>query len=166
MSVSLSPVGGAAAQFFTNTGVPLADGKIYTYGAGGSTPVATYTTIVGNIQHANPIQLDSTGRVPSGEIWLTDGQSYKFVINDAAGALIGTYDNLTGINSIPYSPQNFTGNGSQTNFTLSAAPKGENFTFVYINGVYQNKNTYSLSGTSLIFSEAPPITSIIEIMFN
>jgi hypothetical protein len=28
---------------------------------------------------------------------------------------------------------------------------------VYINGVYQQKNTFSLSGSTLVFSEAPPI---------
>ena len=166
MSVSLSPIGGAAAQFFTNTGVPLAGGKLYTYGAGGSTPVATYTTIAGNIQHSNPIVLDSTGRVPTGEIWLTDGQAYKFVLQDSANNLIGTYDNITGINGEPSTIQNFTGTGSQVNFTLSSAPKGENFTSIYINGVYQNKNTYSITGTTLTFSQAPPQTSIIEIMFN
>lgn len=167
MSVSLSPLGGAAAQFFTNTGVPLSGGKLFTYGAGGSTPVATYTTITGNIAHSNPIVLDSTGRVPGGgEIWLTDGQSYKFVLQDSANNLIGTYDNITGINGDPFTPQNFTGDGTTVNFTLSSAPKGENFTFVYINGVYQNKNTYSITGTTLAFSQAPPTTSIIEIMFN
>jgi hypothetical protein len=49
---------------------------------------------------------------------------------------------------------------------LSAAPSGENYTFVYIIGVYQQKNTYAVSGTTLTFSEAPPITSKIEVMFN
>jgi hypothetical protein len=62
--------------------------------------------------------------------------------------------------------QNFTGTGSQTIFTLSSASLGENFTFVYINGVYQQKNTYTVSGTTLTFSTAPPITSSIEVMFN
>jgi len=51
-------------------------------------------------------------------------------------------------------------------FTLSAASLGEDYTLVYINGVYQNKNTYTVSGTTLTFSEAPPITSKIEVMFN
>ena len=96
MSVFLSPVGGAAAQFFDNNGVPLTGGKLFTYAGGTTTPQASYTTIVGNVAHTNPIILDSAGRVPSGEIWLTD-QSYKFVLNDADNVLIATYDNIFAI---------------------------------------------------------------------
>lgn len=96
--VNLSPLGGAAAQFFDSNGNPLSSGFIYTYAAGTNTPQATYTTAAGNIQHSNPIQLDAAGRVPTGEIWLTANQSYKFVTKDANNVLIGTYDNLTGIN--------------------------------------------------------------------
>ena len=72
MSVNLSLAGGAAVQFFNNDGTPLAGGLIYTYAAGSSTPAATYTTNTGLIAHTNPIVLDSSGRVPSGEIWLTE----------------------------------------------------------------------------------------------
>ena len=50
----------------------------------------------------------------------------------------------------------FSGTGSQTAFTLSQAPDNENFTQVYISGVYQQKNTYSVSGTTLTFTTAPP----------
>lgn len=165
MSVNLSPIGGAAAQFFNNNGVPLAGGFIYTYLAGTNTPSATYTTSAGNIAHSNPIVLDSAGRVPTGEIWLTGAVSYKFVIRDSSAALIGTYDNILGINDSNPTVQNFTGTGSQTTFVLTTAPSTENVTSVFINGVYQQKNTYSLSGTSLIFSAAPPLTATIEVVY-
>jgi hypothetical protein len=165
MSVFLSPIGGAGWQFFNNDGTVLAGGKLNTYIAGSSTPKTTYTTSAGNIAHSNPIILDSAGRVPSGEIWLTGG-AYKFVITTSANVLIATYDNITGIGAQEFEVQNFTGTGSQTVFTLSSAAISENSTFVYINGVYQNKNTYTVSGTTLTFSEAPPLTSKIEVMFN
>jgi hypothetical protein len=165
MAVFLSPVGGAAAQFFTNSGVILSGGKLYTYAAGTTTPAATFTSSSGNTNHTNPIILDSAGRVPSGEIWLS-ALPYKFLIKDSNDVLIGTYDNISGIGAASYQVNNFTGTGSQTVFTLSAASLGEDFTFVYINGVYQNKNTYTVSGVTLTFSEAPPITSLIEVMFN
>jgi hypothetical protein len=99
MAVNLSPVGGVAAQFFDNNGVILTGGKIYTYTAGSSTPQVTYTSSSGGTAHSNPIILDASGRVPGGETWLTDGLSYKFLIKDSNDVLIGTYDNIIGINS-------------------------------------------------------------------
>jgi parallel beta-helix repeat protein len=97
MAVFLSQFAGAGQQFFTNAGVPLAGGLIYSYGAGGTTPLATYTTSAGNIQHSNPIQLDAAGRVPGGgEIWLTSDLAYKFIIKDSALATIQTLDNVGG----------------------------------------------------------------------
>ena len=96
MAVNLSPVGGVAAQFFTNTGAVLTGGKIYTYLAGTTTPATTYTTSVGNVAHTNPIILDAAGRVPSsGEIWITGNLFYKFVLKDSNDVLIGTYDNVS-----------------------------------------------------------------------
>jgi hypothetical protein len=163
--VFLSPVGGAAAQFFTNSGVPLTGGKLYTYAAGTTTPQTAYTSSSGVTAHTNPIILDSAGRVPGGEIWL-NAPSYKFVLNTSADVLIATYDNISGIGAASYQVNNFTGTGSQTVFTLTNASLGENFTFVYINGVYQQKNTYAVASTTLTFSEAPPLTSLIEVMFN
>jgi hypothetical protein len=166
MAVYLSPVGGVAAQFFDNNGVILSGGKLYTYAAGTTTPQATYTSSSGLVAWTNPIVLNSAGRVPSGgEIWLTS-QEYKFILKDTNDVTIATYDNIVGQGVSELTAQNFTGDGSTVAFTLSAAPNSENSTFVYINGVYQNKNTYSVSSTTLTFSEAPPTTSIIEVMFN
>jgi hypothetical protein len=62
--------------------------------------------------------------------------------------------------------QNFSGNGSTTAFGLTYDPGNENNTQVYINGVYQQKNTYSVSGTTLTFSEAPPVGTTIEVMIQ
>jgi hypothetical protein len=168
MTVSLSPLGGAATQFFDNNGVILSGGKIYTYAAGTTTPRATYTSSSGATPHANPIILDSAGRVPGGEIWLTDGLVYKFVIETATGILLGTYDNLRGMNDLSSVTPiifNANGNGAQVNFSLATTPISENTTNVYINGVYQQKNTYSLAGVTITFSEAPPLTSTIEVAY-
>ena len=165
MAVFLSPVGGAAAQFFTNNGIILSGGKLYTYAAGTTTPQTTYTSSSGNTNHTNPIILDSAGRIPGGEIWLS-APPYKFVLNTSADVLIATYDNVLGIGAASYQVNNFTGTGSQVTFTLSVSSLGENYTFVYINGVYQNKNTYAISGATLTFSTAPPLTSLIEVMYN
>lgn len=166
MTVSLSPFYGVGGQLFDNNGNPLAGGKIYTYLAGSTTPTATYTTSAGNIAHTNPIVLDGAGRVPSGEIWLTAGISYKFIVEDSANNQIGTFDNVKGINQSPFtSIENFTGDGATIIFTLPVIPISENFINIFINGVYQNKNTFSVTGANITFSEAPPNTSKIEVEY-
>jgi hypothetical protein len=58
---------------------------------------------------------------------------------------------------------NFNGTGSQVNYTLSTSPANENAIDVYINGLYQQKDTFSLSGSTLTFSTAPPNGSTIEV---
>jgi hypothetical protein len=95
MAVNLSPIGNGQ-QFFDNTGLPLNGGLIYTYQAGSTTPLATYTDINGTIANSNPIVLDSSGRPPS-EVWLTYGFNYKFVVQTSAFVTLGTYDNIYGI---------------------------------------------------------------------
>lgn len=163
MAVNLSPVGGVAAQFFNNDGVPLAGGLIYTYAAGTSTPAATYTSASGSIAHSNPIVLDSAGRVPTGEIWLTDGVSYKFVLKDSTGILIATYDNIVGINSnfVNYtnSQEIQTATAGQTVFTLNTMnyQPGTNSLSVFVDGVnqYGPGAQYAFvetSGTSVTFA--------------
>jgi len=167
MTVSLSPFYGVAGQLFNDNGDPLAGGRIETYLAGSNTNATTYTTSAGNIAHSNPIVLNGAGRVPSGEIWLTSGISYKFVVKDSTGALIGTFDNVKGINqSVFTNIVNYNGDGVTTAFTLPVAPLSENFINVFINGVYQFKNTFSITGgTTLLFSEAPPDDGKIEVEY-
>jgi hypothetical protein len=95
MTVNLSLLGGAGWQFSDNNGSPLSGGLLYTYVAGTTTPQATYTSNTGNTANTNPIVLDSAGRV-QGEIWLTQGQSYKFVLKTSVSTTLGTYDNIAG----------------------------------------------------------------------
>ena len=95
MSVNLSPIGNSE-QFFDNNGIPLSGGLLYAYQAGSSTPLATYTTISGTVANANPIVLNSSGRLDN-EVWLTYGYFYKFVLQTSTGTLLGTYDNIYGI---------------------------------------------------------------------
>jgi hypothetical protein len=165
-AVSLSIFGGVGAQFFDNNGNPLSGGKIYTYAAGTTTPLATYTSSTGNTAHTNPIVLDSAGRVPSGgEIWIDYSSLYKFVLKTTADVTIATYDNVGGSFNTSSIIANFTGDGSDTTFNLASSPASENSTNIYINGVYQQKNTYSVAGVVVTFSQAPPVTSSIEVNY-
>ena len=94
MTVTLSLFAGAGAQFLDNNGNILSGGLIYTYTAGTTTPLVTFTSNLGDVAQPNPIVLDSAGRIPGGELWLTTGFGYKFVVKDANNVLIGTYDNI------------------------------------------------------------------------
>lgn len=97
MAVNLSLLAGAGWQFFDDNGDPLSGGKINTYAAGTTTPLATYTSSSGATPNANPIILNAAGRLSgSGEIWLSN-VLYKFVVTDANNVLIGTYDNISGV---------------------------------------------------------------------
>jgi hypothetical protein len=95
MAVNLSPIGNGF-QFLSVLGQPLTSGLLYTYQAGSTTPLTTYTDPSGLIANTNPIVLGVDGRPPS-EIWFADGYNYKFVLADSANVVIATYDNLYGI---------------------------------------------------------------------
>jgi len=96
MAVILSPLAGAGWQFFDDNGDPLTGGLIYTYAAGTTTPLTTFTDSTGATPNTNPIVLDSAGRV-SAQVFLTTGSSYKFVLQTSASVTIWTKDNIDGI---------------------------------------------------------------------
>lgn len=97
-TVVLSPIGNGVS-FLGLSLVLLNGGFINTYQAGTNTPLATYTTSVGNVANSNPIILNADGRPPQ-EIWLIKGSAYKFVVSDALSNVIATYDNIPGINDV------------------------------------------------------------------
>jgi hypothetical protein len=171
MAVNLSPVAGAAAQFFDNSGQVLTGGKLYTYDAGTTTPAPTYTSTAGVTAHPNPIILNAAGRVPDGgEIWLADGISYKFVLKDTNDVLIATYDNIVGINS---NFVNFTGEEEtqlatqgQTVFTLTTlnySPAVNNL-LVFVNGSKQisGTNYQETSSTIITFVDGLNVGDVVD----
>jgi microcystin-dependent protein len=94
-TVNLSPLFNGVTNF-DSLGNILAGGQLFTYQAGSSTPLATYTTVNGTIANANPIVLGSDGKIPN-ELWLLYGYAYKFVLQTASSVLVNTYDNISGI---------------------------------------------------------------------
>jgi len=98
MTVGLSPVAGAGWQFFDANGDPLSGGKLYTYIAGTTTPQATYTSVSGLTANANPIILNSEGRVSgTNEVWLDSAVSYKLILQTSASVQLWSADDLSGI---------------------------------------------------------------------
>jgi len=72
-------------------------------------------------------------------------------------------DLLTGsVLGANYTKASYTGNGTQTAYNTVESAGSKNNIQVYIDGVYQNKDTFSISGTTLTFTEAPPLNSAIE----
>ena len=90
MTASLTPA--PKIQFFADNGTPLAGGKLYTYAAGTTTPLASYTTYAGTVANTNPIILDSRGEA---NVWL-GGVGYKLALYRADSTLIWTVDNVFG----------------------------------------------------------------------
>jgi hypothetical protein len=148
---SLSPT--PKLQFFDLNGAPLAGGLLYTYEAGSTTPLATYTDSTGVSANTNPIVLDSRGEA---NVWL-EGAIYKFALYTSVGVLIWTVDNINGSTFA----SNATGDGTTTAFSVV-----NGFTAIYINGVYQNRNTYTVTSGTVTFSQAPPLNAIIEVVYN
>jgi len=79
-------------QFFDANGNPLAGGKLYSYAAGTTTPLATYTDYGGGTANSNPVILDSRGEA---NVWFGTGQ-YKLKLTDADDVEVYTVDNLNG----------------------------------------------------------------------
>jgi hypothetical protein len=88
------------------------------------------------------------------------GVDYSIQVKDKKGTVV--YTSLSG-NAVNGGliVENATGTGTKTIFTVGSDPSS-----IFINGVYQNQNTYSYANGSVTFSQAPPITSIIEFVFG
>ena len=90
------------------------------------------------------------------------GTTLTFSSAPANSREIIVYHITAAVNGDSLSQNNFTGDGSDTTFTLSVDPLHENNTMVFLDGVYQHKATYSVSGTTLTFDAAPASGVLIE----
>jgi hypothetical protein len=79
-------------QYYPNlVGAPCAGCSLYTYAAGTTTPLATYTDATGGSQNTNPVILDASG---SAAVWVGTS-SYKFALLDTNGTTLWTVDQVT-----------------------------------------------------------------------
>ena len=68
--------------------------------------------------------------------------------------------------SATFAIDSFNGDNSTVNFTLREAPVTTSSILVFVGGIRQHTDTYSLSGTTITFSEAPPTgTNNIQVLF-
>jgi hypothetical protein len=117
----------AFLQLFSDAGQPLTGGQLWTYVAESTTYAQTFADVDLTTPNPNPIVLTAAGRVPSGAIFLTPGQSYKYVLQDVLGNPLATYDDIMAVPSTLKNAQF----GIQTggNFTTSVVyPTWADFT--------------------------------------
>ena len=75
---------------------------------------------------------------------------------------VAIYPNNTQL-ATSYATQSYTGNGSTVTYAMGYNPSIKANVAAYIDGVYQNQDAFSISGTNLTFTAAPPLNSAIEI---
>jgi|TARA_R110000868_G_scaffold138590_1_gene352808 hypothetical protein len=147
---AISPV--PFLQFIDANGNPLSGGKLYTYVAGTTTPLATYTTSAGNIANTNPVILDSAGRA---SVWLGSG-AYKFVLKDSTDVLVYTTDNIVGTYGVMQPAVVAT--AGQTIFTVLPYVMGGS-AIVAVNGLTEEYNVaYTETNTTTITFVAPGLS--------
>jgi hypothetical protein len=83
----------AVHQFFDNNGDPLSGCKLYTYAAGTSTPLNTYTDATLGVANANPVVCDAAGRLTA----FLSPTSYKLVLKTSADVTVWSADNVSAI---------------------------------------------------------------------
>jgi hypothetical protein len=127
-------------------------------------PSAVITNVTNNVEEITQYQ----GAHATDPIARNDGTPLE--VGDLYfNTVINELKVWTGTDWVPASPgaitvQNFTGTGAQTAFNLATAPVAENNTQIYIDGVYQQKDTYTVAGATINFSTAPPNLSGIEVV--
>ena len=90
-----------------------------------------------------------------------DGLSISFT--DVQTELRSIRNDLGGSNQI-LAIDTFTGTGSTTAFTMSQSASDASLLTIVIDGLVQNVNSYTVTnGTALVFSEAPPLSALIEV---
>lgn len=122
-------------------------------------PIAVYWDAALTIPAAQPIRtLNGYPMYQGTPSRFYAASDYSILVQNSKGSLVYTSlnGNLSGNNTIA---SNATGDGIEIIFPVSSATNA-----IYINGVYQNKNTYTIAGGNVTFSEAPPITSVIEFL--
>jgi microcystin-dependent protein len=119
-------------------GFPLAAGKLWSFAAGTTTPLATYTTqaLTPGTENLNPTILDASGRA---QIWIEDGVGYKFILMDALDNIIWTVDNVQVPEIIPPDPPSEVPVGGIVMYGGTVAPSG----WLLCDGAAVSRQTYN-----------------------
>jgi hypothetical protein len=128
-------------------------------GDGTTTAFATSLSII----NENATQVYVSGVYQSKLTYQTTGNVVSFTTAPPNGANIEIV-HIKALALSGFNKNNFVGTGSQTAFTLNTTVNEENMTFVFLEGIYQDKSTYGISGTTLTFATAPQNGYNVEVM--
>lgn len=100
--INTAPFPNPVPQFFDANGAPLSGGRLLSFSAGTTTPLATYTDATGLVQNTNPVVMNASGFPANSSgsivgIWL-GAQKYKFVLQDSLGVQLWSIDQVGGNN--------------------------------------------------------------------
>ncbi|MGB0975167.1 MAG: DUF4183 domain-containing protein, partial [Flavobacteriaceae bacterium] len=126
----------------------------------GSTTAYTLSLSITN-ENATQVYID--GVYQSKDNYTTSGSILTFSASPPNGAAIEVV-HIKAVDVSSLNQNSFTGDGNTADFPLSQSIDDENKTFVFIQGVYQEKSTYSISGTTLTFTTPPQNGYTIEVM--
>lgn len=133
-------------QFCDATGAPLAGGKLYTYVAGTSTPLATYSDVLLTTPNTNPVILDSAGRA----LVYLSASSYKFTLKDSLDATVYTVDTVasTALASSNLGGSIFEFGGDPTSpITVTSLPSGTTYDKCHAGTAWFYEDSANLVGT-------------------
>lgn len=169
---TLNIIAGAGMSILTNAGTDT----ITIAGAAGTNPLGTQLHTSTNGQSAFAI-----GQTPANEdalmvfvegvyqnknSYTISGSTLTFDSGLVTGDEVVIHSVANGINGTGHNTDIFTGNASTYQFTLSIDPQTENNCFVFWDGVYQQKNQFTVSGNTLDFGSGnvPPTGTYIEVI--
>lgn len=115
------------------------------------------------IDSENNVQVYIDGVYQSKDNYSTSGNTLTFTTAPANNQAIEAV-HIKAVDVSAMNSDQFTGDGSTTAFSLTNAPSSEDKTLVFVQGVYQEKSTYSISGTTLTFTTAPPNGYTVEVV--
>jgi len=122
----------------------------------------TTFTLSQSIENENDLFVFIDGVFQAHNSYSVSGTTLTFSTAPANSRVITAYSVKSAVSGNNVTISTMDGDGSDTTLTLAADPINENNVQVYIDGVYQNKDTFAVSGTTLTFSEAPPNGSKVE----
>jgi len=152
-SDTVTIAGGSGSVFTTDLFTASGSQNAYTLSVAPASEDEIMAFVEGVYQNKNSYAL--SGTTLTFDAGITNGQ--EVVVHHIGAGIVGTSPNV----------ETFTGNGSAYSYTLSVAPPNENYLQVFWDGVYQNHDQYTVSGTTLDFGSGnvPANATAIEVVY-